>query len=171
MTILVDWQIAEQCRSGMITPFDPDLVNPASLDLRLGDTLLIESVESPDLKPYPLGQHTEADPYWLRPGQFVLGHTVEQFSIPTRISAQFLLKSSRAREGLNHLLAGYCDPGWHGSVLTLELHNVRQLHSVPLWPGMRIGQMVFHALDSVPGRSYAEVGRYCNDTTVQASRG
>jgi dCTP deaminase len=171
MTILVDWQIAERCRAGMVSPFSPELVNPASLDVRLGDTLLIESAESADLKPYPLSQHSPEDPYLMRPGQFVLAPTVEQFSIPADVSAQFLLKSSRAREGLNHLLAGWIDPGWSGSVLTLELHNVRQLQPVRLWPGMKIGQIVFHYLASTPARSYAVTGRYNGDTTVQGSRG
>jgi dCTP deaminase len=171
VTILVDWQIAERCRNGMVAPFDPDLVNPASLDVRLGDTLLIESAEGRELKPYPLSQHSQEDPYFLRPGQFVLASTVEQFDIPADVSAQFLLKSSRAREGLNHLLAGWIDPGWSGSVLTLELHNVRQLQPVALWPGMKIGQIVFHYLASTPARSYAETGRYNGDTTVQGSRG
>ena len=169
--ILVDYQIQSLAEAGMITPFDPALVNPASLDVRLGDTLLIESAESPELKPYPLHQHSEAEPYRLRPGQFVLGQTVETFSIPGDIAAQFLLKSSRAREGIEHLLAGYCDPGWHGSVLTLELHNSRQLFPVFLWPGMKIGQIVFHRLDSTPRRDYAITGRYNGDTSVMASRG
>lgn len=169
--ILVDHQIDELCRAGMVTPYDPALLNPASLDVRLGDALLIESVESTALVPYPLQHCSESDPYWLKPGQFALAQTVETFNLPDTIAAQFVLKSSRAREGLEHLLAGYCDPGWHGSVLTLELHNSRQLHSIPLWPGMRIGQMVWQRLAVPPMRSYAITGRYCNDTTVQGSRG
>jgi dCTP deaminase len=170
MATLVDWQISNRCRNGLVTPFDPALVNPASLDVRLGDQLLIESVEGPELKPYPLSQHSKEDPYWLRPGQFVLGCTLERFHLTSDIGAQFLLKSSRAREGLAHLLAGWIDPGFHG-VLTLELHNVRQLQAQPLWPGMRVGQVVFDYLASQPQRSYAETGRYLGDTTVQESRG
>lgn len=169
--ILVDHQIDELCRAGMVTPYDPALLNPASLDVRLGDTILIESAESPALVPYPLHHHDEADPYWMKPGQFALAQTVETFNLPDTIAAQFVLKSSRAREGLEHLLAGYCDPGWHGSVLTLELHNSRQLHDIPLWPGMRIGQMVWQRLAVPPMRSYRVTGRYCNDATVQSSRG
>jgi dCTP deaminase len=169
--ILVDHQIDELCRAGMVTPYDPALLNPASLDVRLGDTLLIESAESPALVPYPLQHHGEADPYWMRPGQFVLAQTVETFHLPDTIAAQFVLKSSRAREGLEHLLAGYCDPGWSGSVLTLELHNSRQLHNIPLWPGMRIGQMVWQRLAVPPRRSYRKTGRYNGDPTVQSSRG
>jgi len=169
--ILSDWQITARALGGMIIPFDADLVNPASIDVRLGDTLLIESAVGPELIPYPLAQHTAENPYLLRPGQFALAHTVETFNLPDDTAAQFMLKSSRAREGLEHLMAGYCDPGWHGSKLTLELHNSRQLHPVKLWPGMKIGQMVFHQMAGIPQRSYAVTGRYNGDTTVQSSKG
>lgn len=169
--ILADFQIAERCRAGMISPFDPALVNPASLDVRLGDLLLIESAQSPQLVPYPLDRHSQDDPYELRPGQFCLAQTVEAFSLPDDIAAQFMLKSSRAREGLEHLMAGYCDPGWNGSVLTLELHNSRQLWPVGLWPGMKIGQIVFHLMAERPVRSYAQTGRYNGDSAVQPSKG
>jgi dCTP deaminase len=169
--ILPDHQIHALCQQGMVNPYDPDMVNPASLDVRLGSTLLIESAQSRELLPYPLEGHTQENPYWLAPGQFCLAQTVEMFHLPPTVAAQFMLKSSRAREGLEHLMAGYCDPGWSGSVLTLELHNSRQLHPIALWPGMRIGQMVLHRMASTPERDYRETGRYCGDTTVQASKG
>lgn len=168
--ILADWQITARATGGMIVPFDRELINPASYDVRLGDVLLIESAEGPDLVPYPLGGHTQENPYLLRPGQFVLAHTVEVFNLPDDIAAQFMLKSSRAREGLEHLMAGYCDPGWHGSTLTMELHNSRQLQPVPLWPGMKIGQMIFYQMAGIPQRSYAITGRYNGDTSAQQSK-
>ena len=169
--ILADWQITARCNGGMVSPFDPELVNPASLDVRLGDTLLIESAESPALVRFPLGDYfTQEDPYLLRPGQFVLAHTIEAFHLPDDIAAQFMLKSSRAREGIEHLLAGYADPGFHG-VMTLELVNSRQLYPVVLWPGMKIGQMVFHQMAATPQRSYAVTGRYNGSPTVQGSLG
>jgi dCTP deaminase len=169
--ILADFQIRALCETGMVTPFDPALVNPASLDLRLGDNILIESAEGPGLVPYSLANHTPENPYRLVPGQFVLAETQETFKLPNTLAGQFVLKSSRAREGLQHLFAGYCDPGWHGSRLTLELKNVRQLHWVALWPGLRIGQMKFLTMDARPLASYAVTGRYNADTTVAASRG
>jgi dCTP deaminase len=172
MTVLCDWQIAARCEAGMVTPFDPALVNPASLDVRLGRHIQVECVSTPELVLVDLSDDfSQADPYLLRPGAFILAETMETFHLPNFIAAQFMLKSSRAREGLEHLMAGYCDPGWHGSKLTLELHNSRQLHPVPIWPGMKIGQMVFHLMDQRPTRSYAETGRYNNDATVQGSRG
>ena len=169
MTVLCDWQIRAQCEGGMVAPFDPELINPASLDVRLGRHIRIESVASTELILLDLG--SDQDPYMLRPGQFILAETIETFHLPDTIAAQFMLKSSRAREGLEHLMAGYCHPGWHGSKLTLELHNSRQLHPVAIWPGMRIGQMVFQRMDQPPLRSYAQTGRYNNDATVQGSRG
>lgn len=172
--ILADFQIRALCageHQQMISPFREEQVNPASYDLRLGHDLLIESFERRKLVTYPFALHSQEDPYFLRPGQFVLASTVEVFSLPDDIAGQFLLKSSRAREGLEHLLAGYCDPGWSGSRLTLELHNSRQLHPVALWPGMRIGQMVFHRMDARPLRSYRETGRYNDQPHVQSSLG
>lgn len=169
--ILADWEITALAESGMVTPFDRALVNPASLDVRLGHKLLIEGAGSPDLVTYPLHMHSEDDPYLLVPGQFVLAQTVETFHLPTNIAAQFVLKSSRARSGLEHLMAGYCDPGWSGSVLTLELHNSRQLHAVAIWPGMKIGQLVFHRMSETPLRDYRQTGRYNGDQQVTASKG
>jgi len=121
--ILSDWQIRSRCEGGMVQGYDPALINPASLDVRLGDTLLIESAQSRELVPYPLDRHSQADPYELRPGQFCLADTIEVFNIPDDIAGEFRLKSSRAREGLDQALAVWLDPGWHGSVLTMELRN------------------------------------------------
>lgn len=170
--ILPDYEIHHLCnKHAMVVPFDPDLINPASLDVLLGDRLMVEVEHRSDLEIIGISHHTQADPYWLAPGEFCLAETREIFNLPDFIAAQFVLKSSRAREGLEHLLAGWCDPGWHGSRLTLELSNARRLHSVAIWPGMKIGQMVFHQMRAIPSRSYAVTGRYCNDLTVTASKG
>jgi dCTP deaminase len=169
--ILCDHEILNLCNQGMVEGFDPDLINPASLDVRLGDTLLIESAQSRELVQYPLAWHSEANPYEMKPGQFLLAPTRETFNIPDTIAAEFRLKSSRAREGLDQALAVWADPGWYGSVLTLELRNNRQLWPQLLWPGMKCGQMVFHKMSDRPKRSYALTGRYNGDVSVMSSRG
>ena len=47
MAVLCDWEIQARCRKGdMVIPFDKQLLNPASLDVRLGDHLMIESIYS-----------------------------------------------------------------------------------------------------------------------------
>lgn len=169
--ILCDHEILDLCNQGMVEGFDPDLINPASLDVRLGDTLLIERAQSRELVQYPLAWHNEADPYEMKPGQFLLAPTRESFNIPDTIAAEFRLKSSRAREGLDQALAVWLDPGWHGSVLTMELRNNRQLWSQLLWPGMKIGQIIFHLMAERPVASYSVTGRYNGDVTVMASKG
>ena len=153
----------------MIVPFDLELLNPASIDVLLGDNLMIESPVDTTMQLHSLQGYTAQDPYSLRPGEFVLAETRETFNIPEHISGQFALKSSRAREGYSHMLAGWIDPGFCGSRLTLELKNERQLHRIPLWPGMKIGQIVFHKMSARPLVSYREVGNYNHKEHVTPS--
>ena len=170
--ILPDHEIRRLCEEqAMVVPYNSDLQNPASLDVILGNRLMVEVEHTSELQLVDISHHSQEDPYRLAPGEFVLGETMETFCLPDDVAAQFVLKSSRARSGLEHLLAGYCDPGWHGSVLTLELHNSRRYFNIGLWPGMKIGQMVFHRLETIPDRTYAVTGRYNNDSSVTASRG
>ena len=116
MAVLCDWEIKARCqKSQMVVPFDPELLNPASLDVRLGNFLMVENICDPELLRIDISQRTEDDPFMLQPGEFCLAETLELFNLPNDISCQFVLKSSRARAGVNHLLAGWCDPGWHGS--------------------------------------------------------
>ena len=153
----------------MIQPFDTSLLNPASLDLRLGSYLMVESIYSSDLVRINIADKTEDEPFMLQPGEFCLAETLELFNIPDDISCQFVLKSSRAREGYNHLLAGWIDPGFNSSRLTLELKNERLHHALPLYAGLKIGQVVFHQMSNVPMRSYRETGHYNNHLTVMPS--
>jgi dCTP deaminase len=146
------------------------MINPASLDVRLGENILIEQPESPEFVPHSIAGHTKEEPFMLQPHEFVLAETFECFSVPNVVAGQLALKSSRAREGIEHLMAGYVDPGFKGR-LTLELQNARAMHAVALWPGMRIGQIVFHKMSLLPNKDYSVTGRYQGDLKVQASKG
>lgn len=170
MTVLCDWEIRERCeQSQMLVPFDPDLLNPASIDVILGNFLMVETIYQKDLLRIEISKATEDDPFKLLPGNFCLAETSEVFNIPDDISAQFVLKSSRARQGYNHMLAGWIDPGFHGSRLTLELKNETKYTDLPLYPGLKIGQIVFHKMNNVPQASYAITGNYNNHLTVMPS--
>ena len=158
--ILPDFQIAQLIADGMVENHLPELINPASLDLRLGNMIMIESVQSYEMIPVDISKSNRDQPYELVPGQFILADTMESFNMPEDIAGLFFLKSSRAREGYENLHAGYADPGWHGSTLTLELKNSRQLQRLPIWPGLKIGQMVFFKMNATPALSYAVVGHY-----------
>jgi dCTP deaminase len=170
--LLADHQIRELCLThGMVVPYNEELLNPASLDVTLGTTLLVEVEHTPELQILHIDKYTKEKPFWLAPQEFVLAETVEVFHLPDDVCAQFILKSSRGREGISHALCGYCDAGWHGSRLTLELHSLRSMHSIPLYPGLKIGQLVFYRMDEAPERTYAVTGRYNLDTKVTASKG
>jgi dCTP deaminase len=168
--ILSDTEIHDLIEQGMVQHHQPELINPASLDLRLGDLIMLESVESHQMIPLSIKNYTAEHPYELVPGQFILAQTMETFAMPEHIAGLFFLKSSRAREGYENLHAGYADPGWHGSALTLELKNARQLQSLPIYPGLKIGQMVFFRMSQAPALSYAITGSYNNDKLVSASK-
>jgi dCTP deaminase len=158
----------------------PEQVNGASIDVTLDEMILVEKEQVIDrtvdlsIKRFPemLPLKMSENGYAMPPGQFILASTRETFNLPNTISAMFKLKSSIARGGLNHLLAGYADPGWKNSKLTLELHNCLQYNTLILKPGMKIGQMIFYRVNEVPEEnSYAVKGRYNHTTEVTASKG
>lgn len=170
MTILVDYQIEKRCiAEKIIEPFDPSLVNPSSLDVRLGNNIKLESKNG--FKDIDISLNTKLNPFLLKPNEFCLGETWEILNIPNDLSVLFRLKSSRAREGIEHLDAGWVDPGFHNSRLTLEIKNSLQYKSLELYPGLKFGQLIFFKLLFKPKKSYKEVGRYNNTLKVTTSKG
>lgn len=184
MTLLAHQEILQLIESNVIENADPALINSASLDLRLGRYLLVESLP-PSTRETGLSQIVSLsnkdqlhmtrvdllaqDSFLLRPGQFILAETQEKFNLPLWLSAEYKLKSSMARIGLEHLNAGWCDAGWNGSVLTLELRNLTTFHEIELVYGDKIGQMVFFKHNEVEyDNSYAARGRYNKLDTVSA---
>lgn len=165
--------------SGIVENVTPDMINSTSIDLTLGDKILIEHnpnrwrvISLNAREPLEFitdhNKHFQRDGYILEPGEFILAQSKQVFYLPNNISAEYKLKSSMARSGLEHLNAGWCDAGWHGSVLTLELKNMTRYHHIHIKPGDKIGQMVFFSHLSVPhDKSYAARGRYNNDKSVR----
>lgn len=171
--MLVDSEIRRLAKGhqNMVVPFREEQLNSHSYDVCLGSDIMIEQDYGYHVwENKSIADATEDYPFLLDCGQFILACTQEKFFLPYDVAATFYLKSSRGRQGYNHSLAGYCDAGWNNSVLTLELSNLLQRHSLPLWPGMRIGQMVFTKLDSHPEKSYSVHGHYNGDATVQPAR-
>lgn len=179
MSLLSYTQLLGLIEQGVITNATPDQVNSTSIDITLGRTLLVEDVDlERDTKVISLRDrnplHAKAvvmEPdggYYLTPGEFILAHSVQSFHLPLHISAEYKLKSSMARIGLEHMNAGWCDAGWNNSVLTLELKNMTRDHIIYIKPGDAIGQMVFFEHHPVPlEHSYAKRGRYNGDKTVK----
>jgi len=75
----------------MIEPFEPELLNPASLDLRLGENIMVEVEHTPELQLQSIAHCTAENPYWLAPGEFVLAETRETFNMPNDVCGMFCL--------------------------------------------------------------------------------
>lgn len=173
MTLLSHNELVILAESGVITNVHHDSINASSIDIHLAPEILVEEpgmarVDYRARQPLNMRRVSPAE-ILLSPGDFILASSVEQFNLPPTISCEYKLKSSMARIGLEHLNAGWCDAGWNGSVLTLELKNVTQYHTILLRPGDAIGQMVFFRHAAVPAdRSYAARGRYNGDRSVSS---
>jgi dCTP deaminase len=109
--ILNDHEIIRRCAVDRLAePFDIKNVNPASIDIRLGSLIMIESVNDDHYVALDISDYSRANPYELKPGHFVLASTLETFNIPEDLSGVFRLKSSLAREGLALCGAEFADP-------------------------------------------------------------
>lgn len=148
-----------------MSPWDEEMLNPSSLDFRIGYDAQVETVRGFELYP-GFDKLSRLNPYMLRPNEFLLVSTLESFNLPPHITCEIKLKSSRAREGLSHAMAGWVDNGFHG-ILTLELKNYSTVHALPIYPGMRVGQLVIFNTD-VPTKTY-QGGRYAGHDRVLTS--
>lgn len=177
MSLLSYSQLLKLVEEGVITNVTEADINSSSIDLTLGEKILCEKPRAEHNCHVRFMKNREAlyldefnirtVPYALLPGEFILAQSQQVFYLPNYISAEYKLKSSMARCGLEHLNAGWCDAGWNGSVLTLELKNMTRNHTLVLEAGMPIGQMVFFEHVPVPvSKSYAVRGRYNGDTQV-----
>src|SRR6201993_3150355 len=163
MSVLSDGTILELVDQGRIKidPWDPGLVQPASVDLRLGDSFRVfhnHRASAIDLRRPPDNLTEEVvvpaeEPFVIHPGEFCLGRTLEWVELPDDIVARIEGKSSLGRLGLIvHATAGFCDPGWKGT-LTLELNNLTRV-PIKLYPGLEIAQLSFMTLDQAAERPY-----------------
>lgn len=160
------WNDAWLLRRGekLVSPFDPALVNPASIDLRLGCE-------------YRRWGLTGWGPQWtaemganiyMYPGEFLLCCSLETVNIPLHACAALYSKSSTGRRGIEHLHAGWIDPGFCGQ-LTWELKNVTPATAV-LTVGAPLMQMVVTELVEPAAAGYAVRGRYQGQTGATPAR-
>jgi dCTP deaminase len=163
--VLSDGTIRRLVEAGRISidPWDERLLQPASVDLRLGSSFrvfhnyrasVIDLREPPTNLTEPIAIGVD-EPFVIHPGEFCLGATLEYVELPDDIVARIEGKSSLGRLGLIvHATAGFCDPGWRGT-LTLELNNLTRV-PIRLWAGLPVAQLSFMALDAPAQRPYGD---------------
>ncbi|HOP95713.1 MAG: dCTP deaminase [Dictyoglomaceae bacterium] len=182
--ILSDRDIKAYIKEGklIIAPMDDPKrqIQPSSIDLRLGNTFLHFKVEgkafidpTKDSLQDLMGtiEVEDGKPFFLRPGEFVLGTTIETIKLPEDLVARVDGRSSLGRLGvIVHATAGYVDPGFCGQI-TLELSNINHV-PIALYPGMRICQISFYTLTSPAETPYykKEGSKYQNQKGPTASK-
>ena len=152
-----------------ISPLEPDQIQPASVDIRLGSTFSIVEDSSTGILTMdkPISYKTiETDRYLLLPGQFVLATTMEYFALPDDLTAFVEGRSSLGRMGLFIQNAGWVDPGFEGEI-TLELFNANRC-AIELQAGRRVGQLVFAKMDDTAEYPYR--GKYQGQRGATGSR-
>ena len=140
----VDIKIALKEGLIQIEPLEESYIQPSSIDLKVGsDFRVFENHKYSHIDPKAKQQEltslvtaTEAEPFVLHPGEFVLGTTYEKVTLSNKVVARLEGKSSLGRIGLLiHSTAGFVDPGFSG-YLTLELSNVASL-PIMIYPEMK----------------------------------
>ena len=59
----------------MVMPYNEENLNPASLDVLLGDRIMIEQEESPELQIVGIHEYTQDNPFLIHPGEWFLAET------------------------------------------------------------------------------------------------
>ena len=152
-----------------ISPIEEGQVQPASVDIRLGNTFSIVEDSSSGiitLENEIKYKTITTDTYILLPNQFVLATTMEYFDLPNDLTAFVEGRSSLGRMGLFIQNAGWVDPGFKGEI-TLELYNANRC-AIELKAGRRVGQLVFAKMDSEALNPYN--GKYQGQTGATGSR-
>lgn len=197
--ILNDRQIKREMELGhlRVSDYDPALVNPTSLDFRLGNKYTFTEAVNYNyfdnkgkqicallgselgyksvgcINPLNKDSFTtvteELEEYWLLPQTSVLVSMYERLTLPDYISAEIKGKSSIARLGVsNSSEGGYIDASWDG-VITLEISN-HSPDAFLLSHKLKVGQLIFFRHDRVE-RGYNETGRYFQQEAGAGSKG
>lgn len=159
--ILSDKTIKSLLQNGTlsISPLEDNQIQPASVDIRLGNTFSIVEDSSTGILTFTnkiAYKEMRSGTYLLLPGQFVLATTKEYISLPDDLTAFVEGRSSLGRMGLFIQNAGWVDPGFSGEI-TLELFNANRC-AIELQAGRRIGQLVFARMDQAALHPYR--GKY-----------
>jgi dCTP deaminase len=136
-----------------------DQLGDASIDVRLGNEFLLPTRAITGAHGYGEESGSNLSQFYrktrrefehalyLHPGQLVLGATLEFVGIPSDLSCYVIGRSSLGRTGLIIATATAVAPGFKGCI-TLEIVNLGEV-PMPLYPGMRIAQLVVHSTEGV----------------------
>lgn len=139
-----------------IDPFDEGALDAASYDMTLYNQIrvFIEGLNEIDLNDMAQDAHAllsitrivpiPAESYYLlKPGELVLGMTVEKLTLAPNIAGSLEGRSRFARMGLMvHITASFLQPGIRNTRQVFEIFNASR-NAIKLRSGVRIAQVVF----------------------------
>jgi len=178
MSVLSDVEIRRLLNSAEMSfspPLDDKQIQPASIDLRLGNQFKLmrptnEPIDSrkglqDDETTYQTYNVPDGVPFEVPPMTFVLATTKDYMALPADVGGTIHGRSSVGRMGLFTENAGWVDPGFEGEI-TLELFNASP-RSILIYPGDRMCQIELARTDQIPADPYD--GKYQGQTGATIS--
>jgi len=149
----------------IVEPFDDNSLQPASIDLRLGDTVYIYNMEN-----YILGEEIDDSKVkkenfkkrTLNNGEIAYVGLYEKVAIPQNIIGLVMPRSSITRLGIS-ITPIYVNPGYKGQMPLTIINNSG--NDVTLKPMTRVVQLILFSLSGSPAKAYGSAtdAKYLNE--------
>ncbi len=159
----------------LIEPFDPRMLKPNAISLRLDNVFAIpkggeiDPISSQDVSDYyEIVEIGEEEKFALAPGDFILARTYEKVALSNKIAMLVEGRSTLARLGISVTQTAMVIESGHGfpekhlakpRKIVLEIANVGPFN-VYLTPGMKIAKGTIIELDTPTDMPYDSIGRY-----------
>lgn len=165
-----DSKIRQWASGGGVTPYDDGLVNPASLDLRLGDKIRFPLLKWETKSCPAITMKTPPSELWsieitigtegivIPPGGVALCCSLEYITMPPDASGTLMSRSGTGRRLFEHLHAGFFEPDFHGQA-TFEFVNDGPW-GMRLFVGDALVQLKLEQMIELPVKSYIVTGHY-----------
>lgn len=145
-----------------IEPFDPKLVGPASIDLRIG-----KKYRRPSHEVWLPPLEIPKEGVFMDQNDFILFHSLEYVKIPNDAVALLFLRSSKRRQGFEYPQIRFIDPGFEGEFTFKIVY--RQPVGKTIHAGDLFCQMSLASIDNVL-KPYDQVdhnqGTFWDDTNL-----
>lgn len=164
MALLNDIGILEAMRKKevSISPLSPDRIQPASVDLSIGDTYAkhgdasidLSKLSVKELKALENQKSLPNEGITLAPGESVICYTRETITFSRQICGTICNRSSVVRWGIDAAKANFINPGFSGC-MPLVIHNFGRSF-VTLKPGMIVCQLRLDRLEARTIHTYED---------------
>ncbi|MCK5023053.1 MAG: dCTP deaminase [Candidatus Aenigmarchaeota archaeon] len=149
----------------VIDPIEDKQIQPASIDLKIADEILIVKGSEINFGEEPEYERIKQDVITLPPKTHVLVRTSERIELPNDVGGIMKLRSSLSRVGVILNNAGWVDPGFKGT-LTLSVFNSNDI-PVKIKAGTRFSQLILLGLSK---ESDGYSGKYADQKETTGSK-